>query len=190
MYWWTRLGFLVIGLAGCTQQKNVQLKSFYNIDSLVTIQIENLKGSQLSKSVRIDGKEEQTRLTPDSAQWASELEIFSLVGQVNKAAFRDAYVVSDRRDTNSNLTVREIKAQRDVPVSVVRLYFLGTPRDLRRMEATLVEENALYKNTRQMTMELLRFNNRNVVTRYDVESVQKFIVGDSVRFVIAGSVEL
>jgi len=182
------LVFAIVCLSSCSEKKGAAPKSFYNIDSLVTIQVQKLKGSELTKSVEIDSKSEQTKFVPDSAQWASELEIFRQLAQVNKAAFRDAYVVSDTRDTNSNLTVREIKAQREVPVSMVRLYYLRTPADLRRVEATFVEENTLYTNTRKMVMELQRYNNVNLLHRYRIESLQKFIMDDSVRFTIAGEV--
>src|SRR5688572_27191068 len=115
--------FLIIAASftGCSEKKAVGPKPFFNIDSLVSFQVQQLKGRyELNKVVRIDGKEEHARFVPDSLQWANELDVFRLIDQVNKAAFRDAYVVSDSRDTNSNLTVREVKAQGDTPVSVVR----------------------------------------------------------------------
>ena len=178
--------------SSCSEKQPVTQHSFYNIDSLVDRQVQTLKSSkyELNKVVEIGGKQEQTHLTPDSTQWATELEVFRQLAQVNKAAFRDAYVVSDMRDTNSNLTVREIRAQRPVPVSLVRLYYLRTPADLRKVEATFVEENEVYTNTRQMVLELERFSNGNLLRRYRVKSLQKFMMDDTVRFVIAGSVEL
>lgn len=184
------LGASVGLLFSCTQKQSAVQKSFYNFDSLVTAQAGKLKGFELTKSVLIDTAGEQAQLIPDSTQWTNELELFRQLAEVNKASFRDAYVVNDLRDTNSNLTVREIKAQRDVPVSLVRLYYLHTPDDLRKVEATFVEENALYINTRKMMMELVRFNDTNLIHRYRVESVQKFMVSDSVRFVIAGEVAM
>ena len=191
MYLLTKLAVVfVIVLTACSGRKAITKNDFYNFDSLVTTQVAKLKGFELNKSVSIDTTQDQTHLTPDSSQWANELEIFRQLAQVNKATFRDAYTVNDVRDTNSNLTVREIKAQRDVPVSLVKLYYLRTPDDLRKVEATFVEENALYTNTRKMMMELVRLNNTNLVHRYRVESIQKFMVSDSVRFVIAGEVAM
>lgn len=191
MYLLTKLAVVfVIVLTACSGRKAITKNDFYNFDSLVTTQVAKLKGFELNKSVSIDTTQDQTHLTPDSSQWANELEIFRQLAQVNKATFRDAYTVNDIRDTNSNLTVREIKAQRDVPVSLVKLYYLRTPDDLRKVEATFVEENALYTNTRKMMMELVRLNNTNLVHRYRVESIQKFMVSDSVRFVIAGEVAM
>jgi hypothetical protein len=175
---------IIIGCAG--KQPVARQNSFYNIDSLVTAQIQNLKKHELSKSVSIGDKKEDTHIIPDSLQWANELEVFRLIGQVNKASFRDAYEVSDVRDTNSNLMVREIKAQREVPVSLMKLYYLRTPDDLRKIEATLVEENAVYSNARRMVLELER---NHELHHYRVEGFQKMTLGDSVPFVIEGTIE-
>jgi len=182
----------IVVLSSCSERKSVATKSFYDIDSLVTLQINALKSTSyaLNKSVEIDGEKEQTRFVPDSLQWVNELDIFRQVDQINKASFRDAYVVSETRDTNSNLTVREIRAQRPIPVSLVKFYYLRTPDDLRKIEATWTEENALYTNTRKMVMELERFNDVHLVHRYRIEGFQKMVMNDSVRFVIAGEVSL
>jgi hypothetical protein len=182
--------FAIVFLTGCTQQTSRSPKSFYDIDSLVALQIETLKnaGYELNKSVEIDGQKEQITFVPDSLQWVHELDVFRQLDQVNKASFRDAYVVTDRRDINSNLMVREVKANRPVPVSLVRFYYLRTPEDLRKIEATWTEENTLYVNTRTMTMELERFNDVHLVHRYRVEGFQKMVMSDSVHFVISGEV--
>src|ERR1041385_7244485 len=129
----------VVVLFGCSQQKQATTKMFYNIDSLVSVQINSLKGGdhQLNKSVEINRQTEQAAFAPDSLQWAHELDIFRGLDQINKNSFRDAYIVTDSRDPNSNLTVRELKANRSVPVSLVRFYFLHTPNDLRKIEGVL-----------------------------------------------------
>lgn len=195
MFWWTKKLLIVAGvvvLSGCSRTKVEAPKSFLNFDSLVNNQVLWLNRSkfELSKSVSIDGKQEQTRFVPDSTQWANEFEIFRQLDAVNKAAFRDAYVVNDMRDTNSNLTVREVKAQQPVPVSVVRFYYLRNPSDLRRIEATWFEENALYTNTRRMMIEFENTSSGHIVHRYRIEGVQKMVMDDSVHFVIAGEVAM
>jgi hypothetical protein len=96
--------------------------------------------------------------------------------------------VNDVRDVNSNLTVREIRAQGDAPVSLVRFFFLRDPGDIRRIEATLVEENALYTNTHRLTLEFEPANSIRLVQRFRIEGLQKMVMNDSVRFVIAGEI--
>jgi hypothetical protein len=179
-------------LVGCAPKQSVTETTFYNIDSLVSAQINTLKSGkhQLSKLVEIDGKQETTQLVPDSIQWANDIEIFRQLAQVNKASFRTEYSVNDVRDTNSNLMVREIKSTSDVPVPLVRLYYLRNLGDLRKVEATLVEENTLYINTRRMIMEFERVGNTSLLHRYRIESVQKFVAKDTARFVIAGEISI
>ncbi len=182
--WCLVLGALLIG---CAERQNVAQRSYFNIDSLVTNQVTALAKHQLNKSVSIGSATDQTSFTPDSLQWANELDVFRQLGQVNKASFRDAYVVSDIRDTNSNLMVREFKAQRPVPVTLMRVYYLRTPDDVGKIEATLVEENTLYSDTRRMILELER---SHLLHRYRVEGYQKMVMDDSVRFVIAGEISM
>lgn len=183
--------FAIVSMFGCSEKKAVGAKSFFNIDSLVTFQVQQLKGKyELNKFVEIDGKNEQSRFVPDSLQWANELDIFRQIDQINKAAFRDAYAVNDLRDTSSNLYIREITAQGDVPVSSVRIFYLRDPSDIRKIEATLREENTLYVNTRRLAIEFEPANRINLVRRYRIEGLQKMVMNDSVRFVIAGEVAM
>jgi len=180
------LSAMLLALASCTGKPAAIQSTFYNIDSLVSAQIKSLGSRELNKTVSIGEKQEQIKITPDTTQWKNELEIFRLIGQVNKPSFRDAYVVTDVRDTNSNLMVREIKAQREVPVSLMKLFYLRTPDDLRKIEATVVEENAVYSNSRLLVLELAR---NHELHSYRVEGFQKMVMSDSVRFVIEGTVE-
>jgi hypothetical protein len=183
---WTFL-FATVFLSSCSQKRAVSSKTFYDIDSLISAQQKMLQSSnyRLMKSVEIDGQKDQTTFNPDSLQWTHELDIFRQLDQINKGSFRDAYVTTDSRDPNSNLTIRELKANRPAPVSLVRFYFLGTLRDLRKIEGTLTEENALYVNDRRIVMEI---DDRHLVNNYRVEGTQKMVMSDSVRFVIAGEV--
>jgi hypothetical protein len=177
-------------VAGCDDKPTTQKKPFYNLDSLVTFQIDHLKGRyELNKLVEIDGKKEAISFVPDSLQWSHELEIFRQLDQINKAAFRDTYVVNETRDTNSNLTVREIRTQEeDAPVSVVRFFYLRDLSDLRRIEGTLQDGNPIYMNQRRLTMEFEPANSIHLVQRYRIEGLQKMVADDSVRFVIAGEI--
>lgn len=191
MYSLIRALIVLVLFAACKGSPTAGNKPFYNLDSLVTFQVDHLKGKyELNKFVEIDGKSEQTRFVPDSLQWAGELEIFRQIDQINKAAFKDAYVMNDLRDTNSNLTIREVKAQgeTDVPVSVVRFFYLRDPSDLRKIEATLQEENTLYVNTRRLTIEFEPAIGAHLVQRYRIEGLQKMVMDDSVRYVIAGEI--
>ena len=179
-------------LMSCSQNKAVVNKTFFNFDSLVDVQVSKLGDTQyeLSKSVTIDGKNENTHFNPTEEQWQNELQIFKQLDALNKASFRDAYVISEGRDTNSNLNVREIKANRPVPVSSVKFYYLRNSTDLRRVEAIWLEENSLYTNARKMIIELEPSSKGQIVHRYSIEGSQKMVMDDSVKFVIAGEVTM
>jgi hypothetical protein len=184
---------VIVMVTGCIDKPKGQKKLFYNLDSLVTFQVDHLKGKyELNKFIQMGTAKEEARFVPDSTQWARELQIFRLIDQVNRPAFRDSYVVNDLRDTNSNLTVREIKAkvETEVPVSVVRFFYLRDISDLRRIEAILQDGNALYMNQRKLTMEFEAANSIHLVQRYRIEGQQKMVMDDSIRFVIAGEIGL
>ncbi len=174
----------------CTAPTVSAKKSIYDIDSLVNAQIGFLLNSKaaLNKTVELGTNKSEARYVPDSLQWSNELEIFRQLDQINKASFSDAYVVSERRDTNSNLTVREVRSQRPVPVSSIRFYYLGNQSDLRKIEALITEDNPLYSNDRQLLMEFERIGNRSFIHRFLIAGRQKMVMDDSARFIISGEV--
>jgi hypothetical protein len=184
------LAFAVIVQWSCSAPSTVKKKAIYDIDSLVNAQVEYLLANkiQLTKLVEIEGSKDEAHYTPDSVQWNNELEIFRQLDQINKAAFSDAYVVNELPDTNSNLSIKEVKASRPVPVSVIRFYYLRDQRDLRKIEALITEENPLYSNDRRVLMEFERIGNKSFMNRFRIEGRQKMVMDDSARFVIAGEV--
>lgn len=170
-------------LNGCVKNPDkTGQRSVYNIDSLISVQLTSLKGRELIKSVTINGKSEETKFAPDSLQWVYELEIFKQIDQVNKAEFRATYVTNEARDVSSNLMVREFKAQGES----LKLYFLRSLNDVRKIEATLVEDNSLYTDTKKLTLE---FERNHLLQRYRIEGHQKMAMNDSLKFVVAGVVE-
>jgi len=177
---------------GVQDQSLSQSTTFYNVDSLVAVQVKSLKSRELNKSVAINGKNEEIKFTPDSAQWAKELEIFKRIDQVNKSSFHNAYSVSEMRDANSNLMIREIMVhfeadnREEVPVRYLKLYYLKTLNDVRKIEALFIEKNALYTDTRKMTLE---FERSRILHQYRIEGSQKMMMNDSVNFVVAGTIE-
>lgn len=185
--------FLVFASAllilGCSKVQTGSTRSFYNIDSLISFQVRHLKGRyELNKFVTIDGREEHTRFVPDSLQWARELDLFRQLDQVNKAAYRDAYDVRERRDPNSNLTVREMKLRPGTvaPVSEIEFYYLNDPDDLRKISAVVTTGNPLYTKEESYVLEFEAVNGIHLVHRYRIEGTQKMVMDDVVHFVIAG----
>lgn len=180
-------------LFSCSDKKIAGPKPFYNVDSLISIQVKHLKGKyELNKFVFIDEKEEHMRIVPDSTRWASELEVFRLIDQINKPAFRSNYDVTESRDTNSNLTVREISLRpgTEAPVLGVKFYYLRDPSDLRRIVAMVGTDNALYTKMQVFTIEFEPVNGVQLVQRYRIEGTEQMVMDDVVHFVVAGEVAM
>lgn len=185
---------IVTVIAGCSEKKAARPKAFYNIDSLVSSQVQHLKGRyELNKYVAIgELKEEKVSFTPDSLQWANELDIFRLIDEVNKPAFRDRYDVTEERDTKSNLTVRSIQLRpgSQAPVLGLKLYYLRNLTNLRKIDATMGTDNVLYKKLQSVVVDFETVNGVSLVQHYRIEGTQKMIMDDVVHFVIAGEVAM
>ncbi len=185
-------GMAAAVFASCSKPAPPDKKAFIDIDSLLDRQLVFFQQQHhaLTKAVEVGAQRDETRYTPDTAQWRTELELFRQLDQVNKPTFKDAYLVSDARDTNSNLTVTTILAQREAPVLSLKIYFLRDRRDIRKIEAIVKDDNPVYHNDRKLTIELEPVDQQLVLHRYRIEGSQRMVMNDSVRFVIAGEVSM
>ncbi|MFZ1807020.1 MAG: hypothetical protein WAU36_07365 [Cyclobacteriaceae bacterium] len=179
-----------LAMASCQNNTTVS-KKYFDIDSLIDRQLAYLEESEasLSKAASIDSTKDKTNFKPDSASWAKELEVFRHLDIINKPIYVDAYDVIDGvKDANSNLTVRSFVANREIPVKSLKLYYQDSPHKLRKLEATLSEQNSLYYTARKFSMELEDVDKQMIVSKYNVRGVQKMILRDSVRFSISSKV--
>lgn len=190
--------FILIGLSialmfgACERPAQTQTEHF-NIDSLITTQVVDLSSlnTSLAKSGIINGVKQDTVLSSlDTAAWKRELDIFSEIELFNKPAYRVSYEVKDGlRDASSNLTIRAFQTTEDLPVRYVKLFYLDNLNKLRKIEALYQQDNALMKTQRKLVMEFSDVYNKNILTSYSVEGGQKMFAGDSVHFVINGTVQ-
>lgn len=181
---WVFAVFLLIGLCSCNEKKPIA-KSYFNVDSLMNVQLVQLtaKAASVTKRIKINDLEETVKIKPDSALWAHELAIFKHLDILNKPIYATAYEVIDgTKDSNSNLTLRIYHAKREVPVTVFKLYYQDSFDKLRRIEATSEESNALYFTTRKFVLTFDDLAGGIVLQRYAVEGFQKMILSDTVRF--------
>jgi len=179
-----------LAIVSCQNNTTVS-KKYFDIDSLIDSQLAYLEksGASLSKAASIDSTNDKTNFKPDSTSWAKELEVFRHLDIINKPIYVDAYTLTDgEKDANSNLTVRSFVANRETPVKSLKLYYQDSPQKLRKLEATLSEQNSLYYTARKFSMELEDVDQQMIVSRYDVRGVQKMILRDSVRFSITSKV--
>jgi len=179
-----------LAITSCQNNTTVS-KKYFDIDSLIDKQLVYLEktGASLTKVASIDSVNDKANFKPDSAAWAKELEVFRHLDIINKPIYVDAYDITDgQKDVNSNLIVRSFTANKEIPVKSLKLFYQGSPQRLRKLEATLNEQNSLYYTSRKLSLELEDVNEQLILSRYNVRGVQKMILRDSVRFSIASKV--
>lgn len=180
----------VLAMTSCQNNTTVS-KKYFDIDSLINQQLRYLEKTEasLSKMASIDSATDRSNFKPDSTSWANELEVFLHLDVINKPIYVGAYEVMDgEKDINSNLTIRSFVANREVPVKSLKLYYQGSPKKLRKLEAVLSEQNSLYYTSRKFSMEFEDVNGQAVISRYDVRGTQKMILRDSVKFSISSKI--
>ncbi|HRK55604.1 MAG TPA: hypothetical protein PK185_16935 [Cyclobacteriaceae bacterium] len=180
----------VLAMTSCQNNTTVS-KKYFDIDSLINQQLRYLEKTEasLSKMASIDSATDRSNFKPDSTSWANELEVFLHLDVINKPIYVGAYEVMDgEKDTNSNLTIRSFVANREVPVKSLKLYYQGSPKKLRKLEAVLSEQNSLYYTSRKFSMEFEDVNGQAVISRHDVRGTQKMILRDSVKFSISSKI--
>lgn len=132
MYLSRNSGLWVISLAlvwtACERKPLQHVNAFYNLDSLITMQVQHLVELQpsLEKKAVIDGVSEKVVLQDtDSTTWARELEIFRQL-DLNEKTLNVSQYQKERglRDASSNLGIIEYTATKPLPLSYVRIYYL------------------------------------------------------------------
>jgi len=191
--------FLFTGvlLSACVS-KTENRQGFYNVDSLVSKQIQLLPAlkATVTKTTQLNDQHEESKLQePDSIVWNNELQIFRELEAMNKPTSKEVYTVTDNfPDDKSNLKVmlveRKPNLQTPPPVRYFKLYYQEHTHNVRRIEAQLDESNALYKSTRLFTMQFQTVRNNLMLTTYSIQGGQKMFLGDSVAYSIHGVVRL
>lgn len=186
--------FLVmVTLLSCGPKRS-DTKYYYAIDSVLNEQIHHLaqSGATLAKKASIDGKEEQTTFVPkDTARWKYELDVFAELNDINKPANVGKYrTLPHVQDVNSNLLIYTLESTEQLPVVFLKVYYLDTLTNIRKIEGLYREESSLLKSTRQLLMEFHNINNKIVLTSYSLTGGQKMLFGDSVQFSVTGTITL
>jgi hypothetical protein len=183
---------LIVGVVSCN--KNPESAKIYNIDSLVSAQVDFLAAhhAMLHKHALIQGTEDDSTYTPlDTLAWQRELEIFKKLEEINKPTNRDSYLIDDGLyDPSSNLTVKAFSAKSDLPVRYIRIFYhesIGKPR---KIEALYNDQNALYKSVKLLSLEFDQIDNKSVLTSYSIEGRQKMVMADSVSYLIKGKIAI
>jgi hypothetical protein len=185
--------FVLIFLSACEKKENVKSR-YYAIDSLINAQVQSLSDSKamLEKKAEIDGVEQTNTFSPkDSTAWANELDIFDELKVINNPSNASNYVVvKGGKDGNSNLSVDSFTGKETLPVVYLKIFYLTTPSQIRRIEALYLEENSLVKGSRLLILEFQRVGSQVMLASYSVEGSQKMFLGESVKFSVRGTISL
>jgi hypothetical protein len=186
------LMLVALGFASCNQQQSKE--NLYPIDSLLNEQVHLFQKEKvrLTKEASLKQSEDKKNYSPkDSAAWAKELEIFFQLSAINKPGNKSNYIIDNELyDPGSNLTVKALTVKEDLPVRSLRVFYDKDPLQPRKIEAIFQEGNVLYSTARNLLLEFEQINNKNMLTSYSIDGVQKMVLSDSVRFLIRARVNV
>jgi hypothetical protein len=185
-------GFYTMFMAACAGDQLDQ-PHLFSIDSLLAGQASYLSdnGATLRKVMTLNDAREEISLTPkDAASWKRELEIFEALEIINKPINMDLYRSAYISDAKSNLSIKAITTDADLPVEYMKIYYQNDPDRIRKIEAAYHESNTLYHSKRHLTLEFTEVGNTAVLTAYSVEGGQKMVLSDSVIYSINGALTI
>ncbi|MBP9925121.1 MAG: hypothetical protein KBF45_03965 [Cyclobacteriaceae bacterium] len=177
-------------LASCNKSNLKYEKPYFDFDSLINVQSADLikAGTLLSKSVSLNGKQDQSSIQTDSTLMAHELDVFRQLDVINKPLYKTAYEILDGdKDSRSNLRIRTYKAKNPSPVPFITFYYLNDWKHLKKIESVYQENNTLYLTERHLQLEFDDVAGTLLLSRYEVTGKQKMILSDTVLFSIEGS---
>ncbi len=181
---------LSAALAACNSRRREVI--LYPVDSLVTAQVNLLSGARarLHKQATLGFDIDTVMTVPDSMAWADELNIFRQLDLINKPVNVGSYRITDgEADTESNLMVKAFESREDHPVRYLRVFYDGSLDKPRRIEAHYLEENALFRSSRFLSMEFQQLDNKTALTSYSMEGSQKMMLKDSIKFSVRGKIQ-
>ena len=178
----------VILLFSCNQKNLKYDKPYFDFDSLVNNQVQQIASAKASliKKTFLKGKRDSTILLPDTAQWKHELDAFQELDIINKPLFKGNYQSKDQEDDHSNLLVRSFVTKMKSPVPEIKFFYQDGNMKLKRIESVFNESNVLYSTSRKLTLEFEEQQGSAMISKYKVQGLQKMILSDSVAFSIEG----
>ena len=183
----------VLLFTACSNDTQVGSNQLLAFDSVWQAQVKTLTDvkAELTKEVRMNGATQSiTSVIDDSLAWANELEIFQQISSINKPGNRSYYQETILDDEFSNLTIRRLFTKEALIVKEIRIYYLNSPNNIRKIEAFTSERNSLYKSARNLSLNFSELNNKTMITSYSIEGGQHMILGDSVQFDIHSTIRI
>jgi hypothetical protein len=124
----------------------------------------------IQKTGKVNGALEERSITPDSAAWVNEFEVFRSVN-INKPGTVNAFEKSETANTVSY----QLKPAENQQGVISQKLTYDEDRKLVSFEAFFKEENSLYQSERNY---LVTFKSDQSIGSYQLEGRQKVLFGD------------
>jgi len=186
------LFIIVSGLYSC-DRNYTRTKDLFAIDSLLRGQVQHLAhhNASIAKVTTLGNKNNIVTLKPgDTIAWRKELEIFEALNVINKPVNKQRYRVEFHSDIKSNLKVKSFITSDDLSVKYLKIYYEHLPTQMKKIEASYDESNALYHSAKVLLLEFEQIRDTSVLTTYSVRGGQKMFLDDTVQYNIKGTLTL
>lgn len=182
-------------MATSCKQENKNEILLYNLDSLIDVQVKLLATQKASykKTAQLDSRETSTSSQPvDTTAWNKELEIFTELSAVNNPVNKTQYnIESGIPDSKSNLLIKSASAKDEsLPIRYLRVYYLPTPFQVKRIEGFMQKDKEFYKSARYFNMEFEEIKQQTTLKAYSILGGQKMLLRDSVTFSVHASITI
>jgi len=187
------LSLLFLGSCSGDNSRVYSTPDYFDLSVMVGNQIQLLlEGKyELEKYAQLRDQNDVKVFTPDSAQWANELKMFS-DANINKPALKGLYKEMEGPGQSGNnlkelsyLPVRPKKVQ----VKYIKIFFVNSREDIRSIEAEVAENNPLFDGVTRLKMNLKQDGFGHIVlSDYEILGGQKMIFSDSIIFQIKGKI--
>ncbi len=168
-------------LAACSNfSKKNRFSQYYNIDSLLNIQIKNLSKSQnLNKVIYWEDDYEEKKINSSLINWEKELNIFKQI-DLNKPSNLDAYSV-----LLENNSIEYKKFLEDEGIVSLKIIFhrQGNPK---KIFSTEIKQNLLFNSIKEYSLD---FDTSGILIKYSLEDTQKSIFNDTLEYALFAEVQ-
>lgn len=170
-----------IVLLGCSQLKpEMNITSYYNLDSLITQQVKVLsdRNVRLTKTVSINDSSETRVIQMDSSEWEKELQFFRQLN-INEPRLVGGFRVDSTGSRINYLPKKQTSSR------VEELTIIFQEGNVSEISGRIFEENDIYETKKNI---LVVFDNE-IIESYALSGYQKIVLKDSAEFTIIGKIE-
>lgn len=183
------LVFLCTGCFNLKKENNPVANTYYNVDSLLDLQVTLLANSklQLQKNYQSGEYKEESLLHMDSTKWSELLNAFRVL-DLNKPSHKSTYQITHNiPDSLSNLTISQyrLKDKGDKQqLKEVRFYYLDSIRNLKKIIAINSSSSFIYSFSNLYELTFDQQEEQTILKTSSINSTQKTLFRDSSRTIV------